>query len=759
MSSSYLIAGLLGLNVTLFVLWLALRRGWAAVLLGRPPDWHHATSPPVPRLGGAALALAFLAVELYAVTVHPALHASPPFREYVVCGSLAMFALGFWDDVRPLGALEKLLGQVIVATAICFSGAQFEVLNLPFAGIELQLVKPIGFVVTVIWLVGFTNLINLTDGLDGHAGGICLFLMILFSVIGHPVGGAGLLAPGMVGALVGFLIFNLPPARLYLGDGGAYLLGFQSAVYSIIGSEQGADFGALSAPLFLLILPVTDAVLTIVRRGLRGLPLFRPDRQHLHHRLAGNGASITRVVLFLYGLNLVFFLAALLAYWSDGRSVPFLCAATILVLLICAMSCNFSRRWLAVHRVVWSSLRMRKQIQHALGLGRWMNLESRRCSSLHELWQILIFAAERLGFEGLTLTLRNQRHCWHRQPGSPGGARRQFGLPDGHFGRLEFAAPACALGGPGRQRPCEITLRCRVRPNGCLANQKLFDTISELLAEAWSKSAQQRGNGHSSTAVPGYKPKTRKCSASVHAVRSYGLVWLAFLLESGALAQSLIGASEIQRVLEKAPAAELPALSAALAAKGVAQGRVALAAEVVSCAVRINPAACVAVVGAVSRTKPEVAGLISETAARAQSTLAPEIARAAAAAAPFQAGEIVTRVGAVVPEDIRRIALAAFETAPKSGIDILRAIGTVDLKLRPYLEREITKCAGIVRSVSRCLDRAEAAQSRDAASLLAEGGHNPGDPAPAVSMPHKPIGPKPPRGEDHPPGGRNYARP
>jgi hypothetical protein len=282
-----------------------------------------------------------------------------------------------------------------------------------------------------------------------------------------------------------------------------------------------------------------------------------------------------------------------------------------------------------------------------------------------------------------------------------------------------------------------------------------------LLAEAWSKSAL-RHNGHNSPGTAFDCTKAPKYSAVVKVAKSLGLVWLAFLFEGGALAEPFTGTNEIQRILERAPAAELPEVSAALVAKDVAQERGVLAVEVVSSAVRINPAACVAIVGAVSRAKPEFAGLISETAARAQSKLAAEIARAAAAVAPFQAGEVVARVGTVVPGDIRRIALAVFETAPKAGIDILRAIGTVDLKLRPYLEREIVRCAGIVRSVARCLDRAESAQSRDAARLLAAGVHNSddsGDPAPAVSMPRKPIGPKPPRGDDHPSGGRNYARP
>src|SRR5204862_6919984 len=150
-----------------------------------------------------------------------------------------------------------------------------------------------------------TNLISLVDGVDGLAGGICLMLMALLSYVGHVNGSFVLLTAGMAGALLGFLRFNFPPARIYMGDGGAYFLGFQIGVFSIASSQKGAIFGALAAPLFVLALPILDVALAILRRGFRGLPIFRPDRSHIHHRLIGMGLSRRKVVVSIYALTLV----------------------------------------------------------------------------------------------------------------------------------------------------------------------------------------------------------------------------------------------------------------------------------------------------------------------------------------------------------------------------------------------------------------------------------------------------------------------
>jgi len=763
MNSCFLSAGVLGLGTAFITLWLILRFGRAAVLLRRSTDWHHTSRARVPRLGGAALVLAFLAVELYSQIVDETSTPGAPLRELIVCASLAMFGLGFWDDIRPLGAIEKLVGQTLIGAGAWFCGIRLEVLSLPFAGIVLPL-GVAGPVLTILFLVVLTNVINLTDGLDGLAGGICLMLMILLSVIGYPNGVMAFLAPGMVGALVGFLCFNLPPARLYLGDGGAYFLGFQVASYCICGSRQGADFGSLTAPLFLLAFPLTDAVVTILRRGLRGLPLFRPDRHHLHHRISGAGVSASKVVLSLYALNLAFLLIGLLAYFSGGRWVPILSVATLLILLICAVLCKPTRRWLAMHRIVSSSLRMRKEIQHALRLVRWMNLESRKCSSFNELWRNLVFAADKLGFAALTLTRHDQQRCWQRGPSLAKGARRRFGFPQGDYGRLEFIAPACLFEGSGRTRPCDADLRCRARPNGCLASSRLFETISELLAESWSKaSVGSNGTGHSP--VSNGSMQCAESSRSAQVAKSFSLVGLALLLEGSSFTAVGQDNTQYYQSLARVPAPELPATSANLAGQAAPEARGACAGRIARTAVKINPAATVAVVGAISRAQPATAGEVAETAVREQPSLAPDICRAAVAAAPQHTLEIVTRMAHVVPADLMRVAIAASEAAPAASVDILRAVASLRPGLKPYLDRELARCAPAIPSVSRCLGRAQASQLRDATEMaLADsrtnGNNTLGSPVPAASIPLKPIGPKPPHGGvDHPPGGRNYARP
>ena len=482
------IAGSSGLILTLLLILLCMRSGCGIDWLQRPADWHHAHRGKVPRLGGLVLAAAFAAVEFGIATFYPELRASTPARNVIVFGSLAMFALGFWDDIRSLGASTKLLCQILIAATVCSCGVRIEILSLPLTTAPLQL-GAWGPIVTVIWLVGLANLINLSDGLDGLAGGICFMLVVLMAVVGHQGGHFELLAWGMAGALAGFLWFNFPPARVYLGDGGAYFLGFQVGLYSIVNSHNGADFGALAAPLFVLALPVTDALLTILRRGLRGLPLFRPDRKHLHHRLLAVGVSPRKVLLLVYTLNLAFLLMALAAFWSHGKRVPGLLVLAALLLFACAGTFGFSRRWFAIHRVVRSSLRMRREIRYALSLTHWLELESRRHPGPAELWPGFVFAANKLGFASLKLTLEDEHRFWQRPTGPSGSARCRYDCPNGSYGSIEFTSPPCSLIGSRRARSCEQDGECGGQFRGCLAEPRLFETISELLAEAWSRSA------------------------------------------------------------------------------------------------------------------------------------------------------------------------------------------------------------------------------------------------------------------------------
>jgi hypothetical protein len=286
----------------------------------------------------------------------------------------------------------------------------------------------------------------------------------------------------MAGAVLGFLWFNFPPARIYLGDGGAYFLGFQIAMYSLISSHKGTVFAALLAPLFVLALPIVDTSLAIIRRGLRGLPLFRPDRRHIHHHLLDMGLSRRQVVLWSYGFTLVFLVMGLAVIWSRANLFPILLGVAVLVLLVCAGRFNFSREWFAVGRTVGNSLGMRREIQYALTLMSWLRHEGRRCGSLEELFDDLAFAAQRLGFSAVKITLRNGERSWnHTQNGSPLNTFRQE-LRGGELGILELHAGLCrdrsACQWPGGHN-------ARGRPCPCAKDPRLFEIMSELVTEGW----------------------------------------------------------------------------------------------------------------------------------------------------------------------------------------------------------------------------------------------------------------------------------
>lgn len=472
----------LGFGLAFFVIPLIIK---AASRLGvsRGPDAHHTNQTPICRLGGLALVAAFVGTELFIAALFPEHRTLIHGRTTIVLGSLAMFALGFVDDLRPLGAKKKLAGQVLIALAMHGAGLGIQHLKIPFGGGALDL-EGWGVIFTVLWLVGMTNLINLIDGVDGLAGGICLMLMVLLMYVGHASGGFELLTAGMAGGLLAFLYYNFPPARIYLGDGGAYFLGFQIGMFSLVSSQKGTVFAALAAPLFVLALPILDTSLAILRRGLRGLPVFRPDQRHLHHHLLGMGLSRTRVVLSFYAVTLIFLAMGFAAVWSRGQLVPILLGAAALLLVLCAGKLRFSRSWFAIGRTVGDSLGMRREVQCALSLNRWLACESERCASIDELWRCFLFAAQRLGFVSVKLTLADDSRTWEQTGVSSPLRSARYEMQAGLCGVLELKATLCE--GTGGQTADSAGLRARPDCRG-IADSRLFDLLGELLVEGWLK--------------------------------------------------------------------------------------------------------------------------------------------------------------------------------------------------------------------------------------------------------------------------------
>ncbi len=479
----------LGFTVTCALTPAIIRMAKAGKLGQRLSDLHHTHKGYVPRVGGLALAAAFVVGELFVALVFPQERAATPGRNVVVLTSLAMFVLGFVDDLKPLGAKRKLLGQIVIALIAWNAGIAIEGFRLPFTEQTLQL-HAWSALVTVLWLVGMTNLVNLIDGVDGVAGGISLMLMALLAYIGHEGGHFELLAAAMAGALLGFLWFNFPPARIYLGDGGAYFLGFQIGLFSLVNSHKGTIFAALVAPLFVLALPIVDTALAILRRGLQGLPIFRADSRHIHHRLLTQGFSRRQVVFWIYGISLVFLAMGLVAFWSRGKLVPVLLGLGVLILLICAGQLRFSREWFSVGRVVGNSLEMRHEIQYALCLTRWLALEGGRSASVQSLWEELVFSAKKMGFTAVRLKLADGEQVWQSETPHLTSLFRHP-LQGGRLGTLELRAPLIVHQLSGKDADPAI-----VDDSG----ERLYEILSELLAEGWMKAAA-KWQGEAKTAL------------------------------------------------------------------------------------------------------------------------------------------------------------------------------------------------------------------------------------------------------------------
>jgi UDP-GlcNAc:undecaprenyl-phosphate/decaprenyl-phosphate GlcNAc-1-phosphate transferase len=460
-----IVCALVGLLTVLVLVPIIRRKTEQGVLKARA--FHHTHRAPVSRLGGVALAGAFVMVSLLVFLWFPAQDERLHTRIVIVVSALAMFFLGFWDDLKPLGARKKLLGHILIALGVCYFGVKIEHFKNPFTD-EIYDLGVWGWVITVVWLVALTNVINLIDGIDGLAAGIGLMMMALLAYVGQkgvflfPV----LTSAGMFGALLGFLRYNFPPAKIFMGDGGAYFIGFLIGILTLVHSQKGTILAALIAPLFALALPIVDVSLAILRRGLKGLPIFRPDRKHLHHRLQQVGFSRTRTVLMLYGLSLVFLLMAFGVFWSQGRWVPILFGFMCLTLILSARSFNFSRDWFSVGRVLENSLEVRRETQYALALSNWLELEAERAASLEVLWQDYEFVVRKLGFVCVVESAISKRAVPESRTNhstTHWKSVHELNLDGGML--LEFTAPKNAM------------------------SERVFDQLSELAAECWLKAA------------------------------------------------------------------------------------------------------------------------------------------------------------------------------------------------------------------------------------------------------------------------------
>ena len=282
---------------------LGLRHGFTDT-----PDARKQHSVPMVRLGGIAMVLGFC-LALGLTWLFGGFGMLTPARDQLIwttlAGSLCFFVIGLADDLFSLSPWPRLAGQVAVAVVVWSQGVQIGAIDLPWLSSSAEAVilpDVISLLATVIWLVGITNAINWLDGLDGLAAGvagIAAIGLVSVSFSLHQVA-AAFLAAALAGCCFGFLRHNFNPARIFMGDGGSYFLGFSLAAISIVGPAKGVTTVSLLLPLLILSLPLADMSAVIMGRLRSGRSPFYPDRRHLHHRLLRAGFSHRRTVLLIY---------------------------------------------------------------------------------------------------------------------------------------------------------------------------------------------------------------------------------------------------------------------------------------------------------------------------------------------------------------------------------------------------------------------------------------------------------------------------
>ncbi len=293
-----------------------------------PKDGRRMHDHPIPRMGGLAIFLGFtLAVLVFADLTRQ--------LQGMLLGAVIIVVLGIFDDIYALRASFKFVVQIIAAlVAVLYGGNVISVLSNPniFSSNPWWVLGPLSIPVTVLWIVAITNAVNLIDGLDGLAVGVSTISSMTLLVIALTVADweVAVLMGALAGACIGFMPYNLNPAKIFMGDTGSTFLGFVLAVVSIQGLFKFYTIISFAVPFLMLGLPIFDTAFAFIRRIAHGQSPMSPDRSHVHHRLIDMGFNQKQAVAVLYVISAILGLSAVVLTTSGALK------AMMLLLALCA---------------------------------------------------------------------------------------------------------------------------------------------------------------------------------------------------------------------------------------------------------------------------------------------------------------------------------------------------------------------------------------------------------------------------------------
>ena len=401
--SVYLGSVFLALVITPVVIFIARR-----LKIADTPGIRKVHSKLIPRIGGVPIFISMMSL------VVPVLFLSnvigDKFRDILprvivlLSAAAFIFLVGLVDDIKGLRARFKLLAQLAAAIVICAAGIQIDSVR-----IADWLILDFGWFswpLTIFWIVGVTNAVNIIDGLDGLAAGIsaitCGVIAVLAVHFGQPVMAVLMLA--VLGSLTGFLFFNFNPARIFMGDSGSMFLGFVLASSSVMCAAKSQALVGLALPVLVLGIPIFDTLFSMLRRFLERRSMFAPDRSHFHHRLLDLGLKQRHAVIVIYAVTLL--AAGLGMFMMVTRNIDslviFLCILLLLLLVFRIVGSVRLRETITGLREKYA---VNRQMKEEVRSFESLQLLFRRVQTLEQWWQVLCLAADKMDFARLTLPL------------------------------------------------------------------------------------------------------------------------------------------------------------------------------------------------------------------------------------------------------------------------------------------------------------------------------------------------------------------
>jgi UDP-GlcNAc:undecaprenyl-phosphate GlcNAc-1-phosphate transferase len=459
----------LGCGTAVLVLRMLIARtfqGWLPAFLQAR---HQRNEQPIPKTGGVAVVCGILVVALIG-WLRGAHLAAPSATTGLLVGMGGMFVVGLVEDFFAGFGRYRIPSQIVVALGSVASGLRMDHSTIPLLG-EFEFTRPWALVVTVAWLVLCTNVIVLVNGVDGLAGGISLMVLGLTYDVALGLGDAGvaLFIAGMAGGLVALLWYNFPPAKIALGRNGTYLLGIALGGLSIEVSHKGALQFAFLAPTLAMGLPFLDMAVVLGRRLVRGMPLFRADRRHIHHRLQEQGLEPIQTLMVLYTVSVCFLAGGFVVMWTRGQLIPLVLTLLAVLMLLFVHQLGRTEHSVSLGSRFRESSAIRMEIRNAELLGRWMSIQAQRVNSVDEFW------------ERFCRALDDMRLCGAEVQASGFDRFYSSGLPKG-----DGLSSRHRITGPGG-----IEIQVLIRGDSSRTPVHLFHTLAELAAEGLQAGLQR----------------------------------------------------------------------------------------------------------------------------------------------------------------------------------------------------------------------------------------------------------------------------